>query len=115
MKFLVVTMSVESNWESGNSKEGERVYNAYVALQERMKREGVFLDSIRLRFSNEAKSIRYHPNSRTEFVDGPFYSAKEQIGGAFLLECRSIDEAFEWAKQMPNYGHGGLEVRPLWE
>jgi hypothetical protein len=114
MKFLLILMQEESAWASAAPGEGDRVYQAYVALEERMKREGVYVDSTRLRFSNEAKSLRY-VTGRTEVVDGPFASTKAQMGGAYILECPSIGHALDWAKQMPNYGHGGIEVRPIWE
>lgn len=115
MRFLVILMQVESAWESAPPGEAERIYQAYLAVEERMKREGVYVDSVRLRFSNEGKSLRYHPNGDTEMIDGPFTRAKEQMGGAHILECPSMSHALDWAKQMPNYGHGGIEIRPIWD
>jgi hypothetical protein len=34
-------------------------------------------------------------------TDGPFVETKEQIGGFYVLECGSREEALEWAKQVP--------------
>ena len=34
-------------------------------------------------------------------TDGPFAETKEQLGGFYLLECESLDEALEWAKKVP--------------
>lgn len=113
MRFFLILMQQESAWASAPG-EGERVYQAYVALEERMKREKVYVDSIRLRFSDDAKSLHYYPNRRMEMVDGPFAAAAEQMGGAYILDCPSMEDALEWAKRMPNYGHGGIEVRPIW-
>jgi len=39
----------------------------------------------------------------------------EAIGGFYVLDCESMKEAVEWANRMPNYGHGAIEVRPVWE
>jgi hypothetical protein len=51
-------------------------------------------------------------------IDGPFSEAKEQIGGLYVIECDSMDEAIEWAQKMPHFGdlrYSGIEVRPVWE
>jgi hypothetical protein len=46
--------------------------------------------------------------------DGPFAETKEQLGGFFLIECDSLDEALEAARQVPSLRIGGaVEVRPI--
>ncbi len=48
--------------------------------------------------------------------DGPFAESKEAIGGYFLLQVDSIDEAVEIAKQCPGLDYGiDVEVRPVAE
>ena len=48
--------------------------------------------------------------------DGPFAETKEQLGGFFLIECASLDEALEAAGQVPSLRSGGVvEVRPVVE
>ena len=47
-----------------------------------------------------------------------FSDGRRQIGGFYLIECASMEEALEWAKKMPHFGdlrYAGIEVRPLWE
>jgi hypothetical protein len=46
-------------------------------------------------------------------TDGPFAETKEQLGGFYLLECDDLDEAVEWAKQVPQSPGLAVEVRPL--
>jgi hypothetical protein len=50
-------------------------------------------------------------------IDGPFAEAKELIGGFWLLQVRSLDEAIEWMKRCPNpfEGESEIEIRPLFE
>jgi hypothetical protein len=45
--------------------------------------------------------------------DGPFAETKEQLGGFYLLECDSLDEAIEWAAKIPGAATGSVEVRPV--
>ena len=48
-------------------------------------------------------------------IDGPFAETKEQLLGFFIIECDSLEQAIEDAKELmqANAGVGGYEVRPL--
>ena len=45
--------------------------------------------------------------------DGPYADTREQIGGFFLLEVESLEEAVRWAKKCPSAATGGVEVRAV--
>ena len=45
--------------------------------------------------------------------DGPYVETKEVLTGFYLLDCADLDEAIEWAKQLPAAWHGAVEVRPV--
>ena len=46
-------------------------------------------------------------------TDGPFAETKEQLGGYYLIEVDSVDEAIEWAAKIPSAQLGSIEVRPV--
>jgi hypothetical protein len=46
-------------------------------------------------------------------TDGPYAETKEQIGGYYLLECKDLDDALNWAAQIPEAKTGSIEVRPV--
>jgi hypothetical protein len=46
-------------------------------------------------------------------ADGPFAETKEVLGGFYLLDCKDLDEAIQWAAQIPGAWHGRVEVRPV--
>ena len=48
-------------------------------------------------------------------VDGPFAETKEVLGGYYLIEADSLDEAVEWAQRLRQDSDGSIEVRPLVE
>jgi hypothetical protein len=49
-------------------------------------------------------------------ADGPFVEAKEAVGGYFLLQVDTMDEAVAIAKDCPGLDHGAIvEVRPVAE
>jgi hypothetical protein len=79
------------------------------ALQE----SGKMLDGARLQVESKAVSVRVRDGKRV-LTDGPFAEAKEALGGFYILECDSMDEAVEWAARCPSAKHGTIEVRPEW-
>src|SRR4051794_15337512 len=51
-------------------------------------------------------------------TDGPYAETKEQLAGYYIIECRDLDEAIEWARKMPTACQGGegcVEIRPIHE
>jgi hypothetical protein len=49
-------------------------------------------------------------------TDGPFAETKEQLGGFYMLDCKDLDEALEFAAKIPSLVDGGsVEVRPIME
>ncbi len=52
-------------------------------------------------------------DGETLLADGPFAELKEQIGGYYLLECATLDDALRWAATIPAARFGSVEVRPV--
>lgn len=46
-------------------------------------------------------------------LDGPFAETKEQLGGYYLLEAASLDEAEAMARDLPLADHSSIEIRPV--
>lgn len=45
--------------------------------------------------------------------DGPHAASKEQLGGFFLIEVDTLDDALEWAARCPAASYGSVEIRPV--
>ncbi len=54
-------------------------------------------------------------DGKVSHTDGPFAETKEVLGGFYLLECGDLDEALNWAAQIPGAWYGRIEVRPVVE
>ena len=48
-------------------------------------------------------------------TDGPFAETKEVLGGFYILDCRDLDEALEYAAKIPDAINGAVEVRPVYD
>jgi hypothetical protein len=59
----------------------------------------------RIRFDGPAPTVK----------DGPFTEAKEIVGGFWIIDCASRDEAVEWAKRCPLGGRSFIELRQIAE
>jgi hypothetical protein len=60
-----------------------------------------------------AKSLRTQTNGDVLVTDGPYLEAKEHIGGFWILECASMDEALAWARKGAAAARGQMEVREI--
>jgi len=83
-------------------------------VSEELAGRGMMIDGAELRPTTAATTVRIR-DGRTLVTDGPFAETKEQLGGYFVVECESLDEAIEAAGKLPTARHGSIEVRPLVE
>jgi len=67
----------------------------------------------RLRPDAEASRVR-RKTGQLLVTDGPFPETKEVLGGFYVIECDTQDEAIEWAKKIPRHEDRSVEVWPLW-
>jgi hypothetical protein len=74
---------------------------------EELRRAGVLLDLNGLEPTEKGAKVKFSGSKRT-VVDGPFSEAKEVIGGYWIIQVRTKEEALEWAKRIPF----GTEVHP---
>ena len=100
-----------NDWDKNLSPEElQRVTGQFMAWFERLTREGKAISGAPL--ENEGKIVS---GSRGRTVsDGPFAESKEAIGGYFMLDVESMEEAIEIARQCPILDYGAkVEVRPV--
>jgi hypothetical protein len=75
---------------------------------------GIMLGGDGLHPSSRGAKVRFPDKT---VIDGPFSEAKEIVAGYWIWQCKSLEEAIEWAKRAPcSPGVGGeLEIRPIFE
>ena len=82
-------------------------------FNQELVKAGVVLGDGRLYPSSQGKRLRFDGKKRT-VIDGPFAESKELVGGYWLWQVRSIDEALEWLKRAP-FDAGTYEIRQILE
>jgi hypothetical protein len=80
---------------------------------EELRKAGMLLALDGLKPPSEGASVSFSGGEVT-VTDGPFAEAKEVVGGYWLIQARSTEEAIEWAKRCPGQDCR-IEVRPVFE
>ena len=117
MRYLVLIGHDEKGGKTLSPEQHEALFTAYQKYEAELKKAGVLLGGEPLQPSDSAVRISTVGGKR-RLLDGPFSESKEIIGGYFLLEVKSRDEAVEWAARCPAAEMGAwsyVEVREIQE
>ena len=114
MKFLALIYSDESAWDSLGDADRSSMIEQYMAFSREAEAAGVVLGGAELAPTRSATTVRVR-EGQTAVTDGPYAEAKEALGGYYLFECESFDEALDWSARIPGAQHGAIEVRPVHE
>jgi len=107
MRFMLMVRATPES-ESGAQADPEMLA-AMGKFNEEMVKAGVMLAGEGLQPSSKGARIRFSGHKQT-VVDGPFAETKELIAGFWILQCRSKEEALEWAKRCPKPMPGDCEL-----
>jgi hypothetical protein len=110
MKYLCTIYGDESQMANLTPEQGSEMMEAYGAFGE--EAGDAILAGEGLQPTSTATTVRVRDGERM-LTDGPFAETKEQLGGFYLLECGSLDEAIELAAKIPGAQSGSVEVRPV--
>jgi hypothetical protein len=77
-----------------------KVFEAMMKYNEELAKAGVLLGLDGLRPTKDGARVRLRGGKKS-VVDGPFTEAKEIVGGYWMIQVRSREEAVEWAKRIP--------------
>jgi hypothetical protein len=109
MKYLALIYGSSERWESLSEEEQSAIYERYNAFG--ADAGDKILAGAELQSPTAATTVRVR-DDETVVTDGPYAETKEQLGGYYVLECASLDEAVQLAARIPGAEHGVVEVRP---
>jgi hypothetical protein len=82
------------------------------AFADECRRRGAFVAGHPLQPEHTATTVSVR-DGKALITDGPFVETHEHLGGAYILDCRNLDEALELAALCPFAEQGSIEVRPI--
>jgi hypothetical protein len=107
MQFLALIHESKNGWESLSEDDRQAVMQRYMSFSSKNEVVG----GAELEDTGTATTVRVRDGDRL-VTDGPYAEVKEALGGYFILECDSIDDACRLAAEIPAAEHGAIEVRP---
>jgi hypothetical protein len=116
MKFMMIVKASKES-EAG-AMPSEELIAEMGRYNEQLMKAGILVDLTGLRPSSEGARIQFSGGKRT-VIDGPFAETKELVGGFWIINVKSKEEAMEWAMRAPNPHPNGeegvIEVRQFFE
>ena len=110
--YLILLHDRPTDFSSVSAEEMQGIIAEYVAWRDRLEREGKLLGSNKLK--DEGGRLLSEVDGEIRVVDGPYAEAKEIVGGYFLVEATSYDEAVALCQDCPHLTYGlRIEVRAV--
>jgi hypothetical protein len=98
--------------EGMSEEDGRAMMAEYFEYTEGLRRSGAYVSGEPLESAQTATPVRQRDGKQL-ISDGPFAETGEVLGGFYVLECDSLDQALEHAGRCPGARYGSIEVRPV--
>ena len=112
MHYMLLIYGDESVWANLSPDQISAEMGAYFAYSEELAKAGVLVGGDELHPAATAKTISI-TDGKQKVVDGPFAETKEALGGYYMVNVESIEDALKWASKCPGARFGRIEVRPI--
>jgi len=112
MAYMLLVMEPGEKRRTRSVEEGRRNSERMARFNDELKARGVYRASESLRSDTEGVRLEVRGGKRT-LRDGPFTEAKEIVGGFYLLDCETREQALAIANECPAAEWATLEVREL--
>ena len=109
----VLILAKEGDQSAATTPPTPEAMAEFKKYNQELVKAGVVIGDGRLYPSSQGKRVQFDGKKRT-VIDGPFAETKELVGGYWLWQVRSIDEAVEWLKRAPFDGNT-FEIRQIVE
>jgi hypothetical protein len=112
MSYMLLILEPPGQRRQRSEAEGREVYAQMQRFGEQLQAQGKLLAVESLASHTSAVRVQGR-GGKTQVLDGPFAEAKEMVGGFFIVDCASLDEAVALARDCPAAAWATVEVRAL--
>jgi hypothetical protein len=112
MRYLLLLYGEPVQPETLTPEQWQGVVEAHTTFHRELTEAEALVDSSPVAPPAEARTVRIRRGEHL-VVDGPFAETKEVLGGYYLIEADSLEDAVAWAKRLRHDADGSIEVRPL--
>ena len=114
MRFMMLMIPKGYENAAPGTTPDPKAVEAMMKYNEELQKAGVLLALDGLHPPSEAARVSF-AGGTPKVTDGPFTEAKEVVGGYWMLQVRSRDEAIQWATRCPAGPNETIEVRQVFE
>ena len=112
MKYILLINGDEEMLNRDPAPGEPPVSPEFMAYTEAMMKAGIMVGGERLGQTRASARVRIR-DGKSVVLDGPYADAKEQLGGYYIIDVPTIDEAISWAVRCPAAKYGTIDVRPV--
>ncbi len=110
MTYMLLIMEPRGQRRTRSAQQGHEAYDRMLQFADALKSRGVLRGCDALKSDEKGVRVQMRGGKRA-MLDGPFAEAKEMVGGYFLLDCDSMDQALAIAAECPAAEWSTVEVR----
>lgn len=114
MRYMLLSHDDEKAWEEAGEAALRSAMDEAVQLCHEIDAKGQYLLAAPLHPSATATNVRVR-EGKTVVTDGPYAETREVLGGFYLIEAETLDEAVAIAARHPGARKGTVEIRQILE
>jgi hypothetical protein len=112
VQYMLLIHDDPSAWAGMSEEQVNALMGEYFAYSDAIRTEGIFVAGDALQGRDTAYTVRMRDGERI-VADGPFAETKEIVGGYYVVDCATLDQALDAAARIPSARFGTIEVRPV--
>jgi hypothetical protein len=114
MRFMMLMIPKGYETAAPGTMPDAKAVEAMMKYNESLQKAGVLLALDGLHPPSMGARVSFE-GGKPRVTDGPFAEAKEVVGGYWMIQVKSRDEAIEWAKRCPGSPNEVIEIRQVQE
>ena len=114
MRFMMLMIPKGYEKAAPGTMPDPKAVDAMMKYNETLQKAGVLLGLDGLHPPSTGARVSFS-GGKPKVTDGPFAEAKEVIGGYWMIQVKSREEAIEWAKRIPGSDNEVVEIRQVFE
>lgn len=111
-KFMLALYDDPSTWRNLSAEEMQKALEKYMAWGSTARSSGILVGSDKL--TNDTGRVLRSRDGQVRVTDGPYSETKEVLGGYYIIEAASYEQAVERTRDHPHLSYGGtIELRQI--
>jgi hypothetical protein len=111
-KYMLLLHDNVAAFTNVSPEDMQKVIEKYIAWGDRLRKKGVVQGGDKL--TDEPGKVMRRKDGQVRVTDGPYSESKEVLGGYYMIEASTYDQAIEHARDCPHLDYGGtIEIRQV--